>query len=95
MALIVYNLFVSKRELEEEIDLHRLTVEEAIPKLDEFLYRAFKNGQYRVWVVHGKGTGILRQAVRRYLSKHSLVRSQRTADPNHGGEGSTQVDLSD
>jgi DNA mismatch repair protein MutS2 len=80
---------------EEELDLHRLTVDEAIPKLDDFLYKAFQAGRIRVWVVHGKGSGILRQEMRRYLSKHPLVRSQRPADPQHGGAGATQVELSD
>lgn len=79
----------------DEIDLHRLTVEEAIPKMDEFLYNAFRKGRFRVWVVHGKGSGTLRQEVRRYLAKNSLVKSQRTADSHHGGDGATQVDLSD
>ncbi len=79
----------------EEIDLHRLTVDEAILKLDEFLYKAFQAGHFRVWVVHGKGSGILRHEVRRYLSKHPLVRAQRPADPQRGGAGATQVELSD
>jgi len=79
----------------EGIDLHGLTVDEAVPKLDEFLYKAYKAGHFRVWVVHGKGTGILRQEMRRYLSKHPLVRAQRPADPQHGGAGATQVELSD
>jgi len=39
-----------------------------------------------------QGTGVLRQEMRRYLSKHPLVRSQRPADPQHGGAGATQVD---
>jgi len=79
----------------EEIDLHRLTVDEAVLKLDEFIYKAFQAGHYRVWVVHGKGSGILRQEVRRYLSKHPLVRTQRPADSQRGGAGATQVELSD
>jgi DNA mismatch repair protein MutS2 len=79
----------------EELDLHRLTVDEAIPRLDEFLHTAFRAGYYRVWIVHGKGSGILRQAVGRYLSKHPLVRSYRPADSQHGGPGATQVELSD
>jgi DNA-nicking Smr family endonuclease len=42
----------SKTELfGEEIDLHRLTVDEAVLKLDEFLYKAFQAGHFRVWVV--------------------------------------------
>ena len=79
----------------DEIDLHSLTVDEAIPKLEEFLYKAYQAGRFRVWVVHGKGTGILRQEMRRYLSKHPLVRAHRSADPQRGGAGATQVELSD
>lgn len=79
----------------EEVDLHRLTVDEAIPKLADFLYSAFQVGCRRVWVVHGKGSGILRREVDRYLSKHPLVRSYRMADSQHGGVGATQVELSD
>ena len=81
--------------IKEEIDLHRLTVDEALPKLDDFLHKAFRAGLYRVWVVHGKGSGVLRQEVGRYLSTHPLVRLHRPADGEHGGVGATQVDLSE
>ncbi len=81
--------------IKEEIDLHRLTVDEALPKLDDFLHTAFRSGLYRVWVVHGKGSGVLRQEVGRYLKKHPLVRSHRLADRYHGGIGATQVELSE
>jgi DNA-nicking Smr family endonuclease len=81
--------------IEEEIDLHRLTVDEALPKLDDFLYAAFRSGLYRVLVVHGKGSGVLRQEVGHYLSKHPLVRAHRLADRYHGGIGATQVELSE
>ena len=79
----------------DELDLHRLTVDEAIPRLDKFLHDAFRSGYYRVWIIHGKGSGILRQEVGRFLAKHSLVKSYRAADPQHGGPGATQVELSD
>ncbi|HEY90352.1 MAG TPA: Smr/MutS family protein [Dehalococcoidia bacterium] len=79
----------------EELDLHRHTVDEAIPKLDTFLHNAFRAGLYRVWIIHGKGTGVLRQEVGRYLTGHSLVRSFGPADRFHGGNGATQVELSD
>lgn len=81
--------------IRDEIDLHGLTVDEAIPKLDEFLNTAFRSGLYRVWVIHGKGSGVLRREVGRYLANHSLVRSKAQADGQHGGIGATQVDLSD
>jgi DNA-nicking Smr family endonuclease len=78
-----------------ELDLHRLTVDEAIPMLDDFLYDAFQAGYYRVWIVHGKGTGILRREVSRHLANHPLVKSHSAADRFHGGIGATQVELSE
>ena len=83
------------RPIGEELDLHRLTVNEALTRLDQFLNTAFQTGLYRVRIVHGKGTGILRQEVRRYLSRHPLVKSHRPADRYHGGAGATQVELSE
>ncbi|MFC1899323.1 Smr/MutS family protein [Chloroflexota bacterium] len=79
----------------DEVDLHRLTVDEAIPKLDQFLNDAFRAGLYRVRVIHGKGTGALREEVSRYLTDHPLVRSFAPADRYHGGVGATQVELSE
>ncbi|OGO20957.1 MAG: hypothetical protein A2144_07260 [Chloroflexi bacterium RBG_16_50_9] len=81
--------------VKDEIDLHRLTVEEALPKLDNFLYDAFQAGFYDIRVVHGKGTGTLRQAVRRELAKHPLVQSYRPGGYGEGGaDGVTIVELS-
>ncbi|MEK7353494.1 MAG: Smr/MutS family protein [Chloroflexota bacterium] len=81
--------------VKDEVDLHRLTVEEALPKLDKYLYDAFQAGFYEVSVIHGKGTGALRQAVRRELSKHPLVQSYRPGGYGEGGaDGVTMVELS-
>jgi DNA mismatch repair protein MutS2 len=77
-----------------ELDLHALTVVEALPRLDEFLHDSFQTGHYRVRVNHGKGTGVLKLEVGRYLSGHPLVLGYRPADRWHGGEGVTEVDLS-
>ena len=77
----------------EELDLHRRTVDEALPILEEFLYKSFQSGLLRVWIVHGRGSGILRQEVRRYLAKHPLVKHLAPADSHHGGLGATQVDI--
>ncbi len=53
----------------DEIDLHGLTVDEAIPRIEEFLYAAYKARLTRVWIVHGKGTGTLKQEVHTLLTK--------------------------
>jgi len=79
----------------DQIDLHGLTLDEALPRLDEFLDAAFRAGYYRVWIIHGKGSGVLRQETGHYLSGHPLVRGHRPADRYHGGIGATEVDLSD
>ena len=94
-SLIPKGVFLKMRPIEEELDLHRLTVDEAITQLDQFLNAAFQAGLYRVRIVHGKGTGILRLEVRRYLSGHPLVKSYCPADHYHGGAGATQVELSE
>ena len=74
-----------------EIDLHALTVEQAIPRLERFLGDAYAAGCHQAVVIHGKGTGILRLEVRRYLARHSLVFRYGEADKFHGGAGATQV----
>ena len=81
--------------MKDEVDLHRLTVEEAVPELEKYLHDAFRAGFYQVRVIHGKGTGALRQAVRRELAKHPLVQSYRPGGYGEGGaEGVTIVELS-
>jgi DNA mismatch repair protein MutS2 len=66
-----------------ELDLHRLTVEEALPQM------------HYVRIVHGKGSGALRQAVSRYLATHPLVKSYHPSDRYNGGPGATEVVLID
>ena len=76
-----------------EIDLHSLTVDECLIKVDEELYQAYTGHTQYVRLVHGKGTGTLRQAVRRHLASHQLVKDYRPALPFEGGDGATVVEL--
>jgi DNA mismatch repair protein MutS2 len=78
----------------DELHLRHLTLDEALPKLDKYLNDAFMAGLYRVRIIHGKGTGTLRQAVRKKLDKHPLVDSYRPAVYGEGGAGVTIVELS-
>jgi DNA mismatch repair protein MutS2 len=78
-----------------ELDLHRLTVDEALPKIDQFLYESYVDRMSSVRIVHGKGTGALRSAVRNYLPTHHLVKSFRLAGREEGGVGVTIVRLTD
>ena len=76
-----------------EVHLRRLTIDEALPKLDKYLDDAFMAGLHQVRVVHGKGTGTLRQAVREQLATHPLVKSYRPGGYGEGGSGVTIVEL--
>ena len=78
-----------------EVRLRHLTVDEAIPKLDQFIHDAFMAGLYQVRVVHGKGTGTLRNLVRQQLARHPLVKSYRPGEYGEGGAGVTMAELSE
>ena len=77
----------------DELHLRRLTVDEAILKLDKYLYDAFVAGLFQVKVIHGKGTGTLRRVVREQLARHPLVKLYRPAGYGEGGAGVTIVEL--
>ena len=74
-----------------ELHLRGLTLEEALPLLDEYLDQAYLSGLPWVRIVHGKGSGVLRRAVRDTLRRSSLVRDFESARPNEGGDGVTIV----
>ncbi len=76
-----------------EVHLRRLTVDEALLKLDQYLNDAFMAGLYQVRVIHGKGTGTLRQAVREQLARHPLIKSYRPGEYGEGGAGVTIAEL--
>ncbi|HDS30232.1 MAG TPA: hypothetical protein ENN67_04225 [Firmicutes bacterium] len=73
------------------IDLHGLTVDEAIEKLDPYLDEAHYQGRESVHVIHGIGTGKLRRGIHKHLKKHQLVKNIELADPGQGGAGVTVV----
>ena len=77
----------------DELHLRRLTVDEALLKLNQYLDDAFMAGLWQVRIVHGKGTGTLRQVVRTELDRHPLVKSYRPGGYGEGGAGVTIVEL--
>ncbi len=76
-----------------EVNLLGRTVDEAIVELEKYLDDAYLAGLSAVRIVHGKGTGALRQGVHRFLHASKHVRSFRLADRNEGGDGATIVTL--
>ena len=79
----------------DEVRLRHLTVDEALPKLDQYLHDAFMAGLFQVRIIHGKGTGTLRRVVQERLAKHPLVKSYRPGEYGEGGDGVTIVQLAD
>jgi DNA mismatch repair protein MutS2 len=76
-----------------ELDLRGLTVDEALLLIDQRLDEAARAGVGELRIIHGKGTGTLRRAVREMLSKHALVHAHAAAAPRAGGDGVTVVEL--
>jgi DNA mismatch repair protein MutS2 len=75
----------------DELRLRHLTVDEALPQVHQFLSDAYSSGFREVKIIHGKGTGMLRETIRRELKKHPLVKSYRAGAYDGGGEGVTVV----
>ncbi len=76
-----------------ELDLRGQRVEESLMKLEELLDKAVRDGLSTLRVIHGRGTGALRNAVREHLRRHPLVGSFGPESPEHGGDGATLVHL--
>ena len=76
-----------------DLNLVGLTVEEALPLVDKALDRAILAGRNNLRVIHGVGTGRLRQAVRSFLQDHPYVAAMRSENARLGGVGVTVADL--
>ena len=71
------------------------TVDDAIARVEKFLDDALLADERRLRVVHGHGTGRLRDALRRHFREHPLVASVSAAADNEGGDAATIVELKD
>jgi DNA mismatch repair protein MutS2 len=81
------------KAVDRELRIRRLTIDDALWRLDQYLNDAFMAGLSSVRIVHGKGTGKLRHAVHESLARHPLVKSYRLADYGEGDYGVTLVEL--
>jgi DNA mismatch repair protein MutS2 len=75
------------------IDVRGLRAAEAIPQVDELIANGIVNNLGRVTIIHGKGTGALRKAIKDYLDTHYAIKSYRFGDLLEGGDGVTIVEL--
>jgi DNA mismatch repair protein MutS2 len=76
-----------------DLQLRGQRVEEALIELDKYLDQVYLARLPEVRIVHGKGTGTLRQVVREELNRHPLVASYRPGLPEEGGNGVTVAEM--
>jgi DNA mismatch repair protein MutS2 len=74
-----------------DLDLRGQTAEEALPKVEDFLDAAYLAGMPYVRIIHGKGTGKLRQSIRNELRKSAHISSWVRGHESEGGDGVTVV----
>jgi dsDNA-specific endonuclease/ATPase MutS2 len=77
----------------DRCDLHNLRVHEALPVLEKFLDTAYYEGLSPLYIIHGKGEGALKQAVRQHLKAAPQVLGFRDGQVGEGDGGVTVVDL--
>jgi DNA mismatch repair protein MutS2 len=85
----------SPRPIAPELLLLGRTTDEARDETEKYLDDAFLAGLATVRLVHGKGSGALRKAVRDLLAAHPLVESFRDGEPAEGGAGATVAVMKD
>jgi len=76
-----------------EVNLRGKLVEDGLDELDKYLEKAYAAGLPFVRIVHGKGTGRMREAVRAALKENPYVQSFEEADEKEGGAGVTIANL--
>jgi DNA mismatch repair protein MutS2 len=81
------------RSVASSLDLRGARVDEALDALARYLDDAALAGLDKAIIIHGQGTGALRDAVRHQAADHPLVRSVRPGQRGEGGDGATIVEL--
>jgi DNA mismatch repair protein MutS2 len=76
-----------------ELDLRGERVDEGLDRLERYMNDAYMARLPWVRIIHGRGTGAMRSAVRDVLKSHPLVGSMRSGEANEGGDGVTVVKL--
>ena len=83
----------TKTRVKNEVDLRGKLVDEGIYELETYMDRALMNGYSEIYVIHGKGTGALRNGIMDFLKTSRYVKSFRAGGHNEGGIGCTVVTL--
>jgi DNA mismatch repair protein MutS2 len=76
-----------------ELDLRGERYEDAVMRAEKYIDDAVLSNYHQVSIIHGKGTGALRQGIQQFLKNHSRVKSYRFGEAGEGGYGVTVVEL--
>ena len=76
-----------------EIDLRGMNADEAIAELETYMDRAMLTGYHEIYIIHGKGTMVLRKKIHEYLRTSKYVTEFKDANQNEGGIGCTVATL--
>jgi DNA mismatch repair protein MutS2 len=86
-------IITEKSEFDFNLDIRGLMKDEALTALDNFMDRAIMYGIHSIKIIHGRGTGALKQAVQFYLKKYPHVKNFKYEDERFGGDGITIVEM--
>ena len=86
-------ILIEKSEFDFNLDVRGMMKDEAIIALDNFMDKAVMYGIHKIKIIHGRGTGALKQAVQFYLKKYPHVKSYQHESEQYGGDGITLVEL--
>lgn len=83
----------SSAPIKMELDLRGLRYEEAIQRTEKYIDDALLANLHQIHIIHGKGTGALREGVQTLLKRHSRVKNYRFGEAGEGGFGVTVAEL--
>lgn len=92
-STVSYNSVSKTRNIKSEINVIGLNVDEAIPIIDKFLDDCYLAKLKTIRIVHGKGTGKLREGIHKFLKTNSHVKSFRVGTFGEGEMGVTIVEI--
>ncbi|MBK6621898.1 MAG: Smr/MutS family protein [Saprospirales bacterium] len=80
-------------KFENKLDIRGMYMEEALKKVEEFVDKALISNAHQLRILHGKGTGALKNLVRQKLKEYKAVQSVSHPEEEQGGDGVTVIDL--
>ena len=77
------------RTIDTTVDIRGSRADEAVATVDRFVDESLMASRDTIFIIHGHGTGALRNAVRSHLQGHKAIQTYRPGEPNEGGDGVT------